>query len=528
MIRERIAWISLCGIIIAACINFQNAWAITVSGPKLINLLASQQQKTTTIYGSTEPTSIFNFKPMHAQSYFMIGMAPELITPDYYTTASYNGYFLETKCALGNSAFPWQQRDYLTRLQKYQQRTNQMSSCMHAVVNDFSPRGLSIPAQQPNCKIMRLNETTAIASGGYCFFGISPQSSFSVSFELNSQCANSEFMRSNSFVSSDIFNHIGFYIAGDTTGSSLDLEMLGNTRVRTTFEPSGKLLPISANFSDGEPQWPTLVSTDIHWASLRVLLPAVGSTQGTVLDSSLFISNICQATCNNGVCESPCDFTTAIGAEMQLHELRPNGTRQFLGFWYAGGAAAAQWEGTIPSSYLLQYGSLKIGKRYRISANLSYPHLYFNLLGSKFQQQLIDLSGFSADSFSSGRTLPTLSSMNTPRKTTGSLPTMGSTPTLTADSNLQAPFEGPLTTLKNMIQTVDWPPYYEFLCGTNTACQRIGSAAAQIKLSVEFDLVGVDTNGVGILKNLTLAREAGALTGYRHEQATLSGLHCGL
>ncbi len=506
-----------------------HAEAAWVQVGKQLSLMSSDSRQVAGPYGQSNGAIISDFKRTDVNKFLMIGMGPESVSPAYQSAVSYTGVYPEDMCHIEN--MPAQAGQY-SREQKsanYQRQVRAASKCIQLMVKDVGAQRLQIPSVQPNCVVKSIDQSSAAAQGGYCFFGISPGSTFEVQFQVNPECVSPQFLDRHGILPQDFFAGVGFYVAGDTSGYSMDLEMLEGSRIRMTLEPSGHIFPVSLNYGNNVPLWPLRISPDIHMGNLRVL-PALpeASDQAPVVDSSIYVKNLCSAQCRLGICESECDYAAAMGAQMRLYHLHRDGRQRLLDVWYGGGVAPAQWAGMIPSSRKLSSSALQYGERYRVVANLDYPGIYYQLMVGDFAQNLIDLKGFSAAAAQNGRTLPTLNGLTGTSSGMPSLPSVGRMPTLDGGIvNLGSPFQDALTTLQNMFKVPEWPPYYEQFCIPGGHCLSLASDSAHSEVGIDFDMAGLNSDGEAALKNIVMWRQSELLSNYQQQLATPPRVRCG-
>jgi hypothetical protein len=505
------------------------ARAAGVQVAKQLALMSSDSRQIVGPYGSSNGAMVGGFKKADINKFLMIGVGPESVSSSYQSAVSYTGQYPEDACRLENmpaqARVPAQEKRGLN----YQRQVRVVSQCIQMKVKDIGAPHLELPHEQPNCVVQSIDQTTAIGQGGYCFFGILPGSAFEVQFQVNPECSSPQFLDQHQITPQDFFAGVGFYVAGNASGYSMDLEMLEGTRVRMTLEPSGEIFPVSLNYGNNGPLWPLRISPDIHIGNLRVLpAPPGASDQAPVVDSSIYVQNVCPSQCRLGMCESECDYAAAVGAQMRLYHLQRDGRQRLLDVWYGGGVAPAQWAGMIPSSRKLNYGSMSYGERYRVVANLDYPGIYYQLLVGDFAQNLIDLKKFSLSAQQNGRTLPTLSGLSGKGMGMPSLPSIGSMPTLDGGAvNLGSPFQDALTTLQNMFKVPDWPPYYEQFCVDSARCLSLRSGSARSEVGIDFELVGLNENGEAALQNLVAWRQSDLMSTYQQQLPSPPQVRCG-
>jgi hypothetical protein len=506
----------------------QFAFSASVQIAPQLALMASDSRQIFGSYGASASAIISGFQRSDVNKFLMIGIGPESVSRAYQTAVSYTGQYSEDLCTIEN--LPQQARHHspIDNNKAYLRQVRAMKNCIQMRVKDVGASRLQLPREQPNCVVRSLDDSTAIGQGGYCFFGILPASAFEVQLQVNPQCSTPQFLESQGISPQDFFAGIGFYVAGDASGYSMDLEMIEGSRLRLTLEASGQVFPVSLNYGNNVPLWPTRIAPDIHMGNVRVLPAARDfADEAPVVDSSIYVRNTCLARCRLGLCESECDYALAIGAQMRLYQLQQGGKKRLIDMWYAGGVAPSQWTGLIPSSRRVNFGPLAYGERYRLLANLDYPSMYYELLVGNFSQNLIDLKSFSTNAARSGRALPALGGLAGVGSTPNNLPSVGSMPTLGGGAvNLGSPLQSALATLQSMFKVSDWPPYYESFC-SDEHCLSLRSGSAQSEVGMDFDLAGLRENGEATLKNIVVWRNSNVMSKYEEQLSAPPSVRCG-
>lgn len=465
---------------------------------------------------SQDATLVEGFSRNEIRKFLMLAHGPESTNLRYQVGSSFLGQMGDNRLRFTNAPFS----DPLTYEQQnayYGKQSQTLWKCVRYRVVDAGMRGLRFPARQVGCTIERVDTNTAVASGGLCYFGIDFESSFTVAYEMNPQCIHREYLEREQISPTDFFVFAGYYIAGDATGSSMDLTPLDAGRVHLSIEPWKENIALSAEMGDSEPLWPAEVGFDAHLGEIKLMTNSQGMPS---IETPLLIRNRCEAICRDSTCPSRCNFSAAVGAFMQVEELGHT-TPMLLDAWYAGGVAPPNWEGFMPTQRAFTYPLFRVGGRYRVSADLSYPDTYYRIFRENFSQILIDLASYndSLDSVGLG-TLPTLTPIK-PLSNAGTvLPVIPALSGLGQGGGGMNSLWGPLEALNNMISYSNWPPYYEKYCA-GSKCVPVLDGTAKLKLTVEFTIVGFSSDNSAILTDFVVTRDSNIFGSYARRVGAL-------
>lgn len=297
-----------------------NAYACSATERSNALLYASYDRGALSDVGSSNTFKVQGCGHSILGKYFLATIGADIIGLDYSRSTSYNGYFGDDACKIVNSPFG-ENPTYKKRLSYYQEQVKLVQKCVVAEVQDLSERPIIFPASQKGCKITRINDKTALAEGGYCYFRFNPGGGFKVTYRIKDECADSDYLKKHKLTPRDIMAYAGFFISGSASGDSLDLDQIGSKDIRLSLEPSSKIMPLSVDMGVNEPRWPTIAALDLHLGDVKI----TQNSTSTMFRTSLLINNQCKAKCSDDICASACDRLVPVGAEMNLYKVTSSG-----------------------------------------------------------------------------------------------------------------------------------------------------------------------------------------------------------
>ncbi|NRA69188.1 MAG: hypothetical protein HRU19_32255 [Pseudobacteriovorax sp.] len=479
------------GFLLMSILVTNSAQAIRVSTPKEgITIFASSRQKQVK-YPSKNTVTVGDIKAQELRKVFMVSMGPQYTDLLYQSGSSFTGYIFDDGCRLKNApkSFDW---SYEKALKTYQEQTDLTQKCVYMKVTDSSSRGLRFPRRQVNCNIKRLGSNSAELQGGFCFLNMNLDSYFTLSYHIRTECADPQYVNWNRIPYSEIINFSGFYLAGNASGTSLDLTPIDSVDLRTIYEPTEGPLTLSADLGSFIPRFPVTNHVDAAIGKPHIISGPDDGTVGSTVEIPILFNNSCEKVCKSGLCISPCDFRSPIGAQLTLYEVLPNGQRQFLDLWYAAGVAPGKWQGFIPTSRVLPYPFLRPGGRFQVDISLDYVTMFYNLAVEGFEQFLLDVSHFSSLRPSSVTSpLPVFDPLNGIEGSGSRLPVIQPLPDLSNGRlNIGTGLTKPLITFNQMIKFPEWPPFIEEVCDHDHGnCRTVLDGKAKLNFTLDFGVV---------------------------------------
>lgn len=426
------------------------------------------------------PTAQFGaFSQDEHGKFLTVATGPEFINLISGRSASFIGQLSPERCTIAGAPFQFGQVDWDSKSTLYKEQTRQLHACLQMRVED--PSGVKPAGNQQACRMEILSEKAVLASGGVCYFQITPISNFTIRYELKPECQDPSRYADLQLGAFDIGAFSGFYISGDSSGQSLQLKPLGSTALRLTIEPLSASVSMSTDMGKGSPRWPVVVHPDAHIAQFEIFKREEDSR--SLINTNIFAESACRDEQNEA-----CYFGYPLGAQFSLREVQPSGRTLLVEQWYSGGSVPAFWQGFIPASRELTFTAFRKGYRYRLEADFTYLSIYHRLFKEGFRNFLVSLGLWSID-----HTQPLVP-----------LRPVAVTPALQAfKSNPPVPDLQPLTAggindislelnrMRSLLSDVTWPPFYEKMCGTE-GCVRALEGQAQLLAGVEFTFDGFE------------------------------------
>lgn len=484
------------------------AWAdLKSSIPASLHLHISPAGGWSGSVASVAPTASFSgFPQADLGRYFTITTGPEFINIVSGRSASFTGQLAPDRCRVADAPLPLVQRDWDAKINLYQKQTRQLHSCVQIRIHD--PSGVRPAVDQEACQVSLVNDREAVVSGGVCFFQISPVSNFQLTYELNPECSDPARFAALQLEPLDISAFAGFYVSGDASGRSPNLKPLGTTNLRFSIEASEPTVHMSTDMGPGVPRWPVVVEPDVHIGTFEIFRADEASR--AVLTSSLFAQNLC---------DDPerveCNFGFPLGSQFNLKEIRSDGRTALLEQWYSGGLVPAYWQGFLPATRELSFSAFKAGRRYRLEADLTYFSMYYRLFKENLKNYLISLGLLKIDPdqplmpLQPIATIPGLKGLSPAAQLPNLQPL---TPGGVTDMSVE------LNNLRRMVTDINWPPFYEKVCGPNGCAQAL-NGQARLKVGVDFTIDGFE-GGKAKTSDLRIWRQSAFLPEY--DQSTPS------
>jgi hypothetical protein len=476
------------------CLFSQTARAeLLRSIPNLVHLHVAPERGWSGHVGTELPQASFaGFDNGDVGRWLTLATGPEFVNLSGSHSVAFTGQLAPDRCRTVNSPVPMIFKSWDEKSIQYAEQTKELNRCVVLRVRDNS--GIQPATQHPACEILKISDKEILAQGGLCYFKINPNSFFTISYELSPKCTdltniNTLFPKSN-----DIFASTSFYISGDSTGRSNLLKPLGSGVLRYSVEPSQSETQLSVDMGEGAPRWPVEAYPDIHMGQVTI----EGKAQDARLTTHVFVKNDCPAGRL-----SACSSSLPVGVQYSLKEIKTDGRVRLLDQWYAGGVAPVAWEGFLSAQRNITNFELKAGSRYRIEADLTYMSIYYRLFKEGFKNYLIQRGQWNINPNSPLipiapiALIPGLSAF----QPSSPLPVASHlTPGGKQDFQLE------LNQLRAMLTGVDWPPYYEEMCGED-GCARAQTGSAKLKVAVDFRFVGYDAPDEKIA-DISVSRES--------------------
>lgn len=429
------------------------------------------------VYSQENTVEIFDCESS-ARQYLMVGIGPNVVTPNYVVFHTYNGAFREDPGF--NFDFPFQHPlSYEEKLAFYKKQSTALNTCVRGMITDESRHDLRFSTKtNPFCTASTVTKNQGVFQGSCCFFLIQPDSAFKIKFEVPETCVVHDAL--------DVPFTIGLYVSGTDSGNSIDLEPLRFIPGRFSINPPMNVIPTSGGYGATVPTWPTQLASDIYFGNLKIQQ----NKRATTLQVSFLVDNVCGKRCREGNCVSPCDYMAPIAAEMKLFQKKPKQAQSILlENWYTGGIAFPVWQGEIPgTAHTLQNVAFVEGTEYQLQAVFYDPTNFYNLIKDKIKP----FTGLVNKNIVFPRIqVPKIEILKG------------------KEINLQEPIQSALQALDALFIKENWPPYIVEYCNQDlTRCVSTTQDYSKpfIKLTYDFK-IEKQTPGEPEIKFLELSRE---------------------
>lgn len=449
--------------------------------PNLVHLHRAPERGWAGSVGTEIPKASFaGFDNTDVGRWLTIATGPEFVSLSGGHSVAFTGKLAPDRCRAINAPYGMEFNSWEQKQVRYAEQTRRLNQCVVLRVRDSA--GIHPAEQHPACKTVSIDKNEVVAQGGLCYFRINPNSFFTITYELSPECADASVANDFRLDSNDIFGTTSFYVSGDPSGRSNLLRPLGSGSIRFSEEASAGFVPLSVDMGEGAPRWPVEAYPDVHMGDLII----EGKPQDARLTTQLFLKNACPLEHY-----AACSSALPIGIQYSIKELKPDGGSRMLDQWYAGGVSPVGWEGFFATQRNMTNFALEPQKRYQLEADLTYLSIYHRLFKEGFKNYLIQRGHWVINSDTPLIPIPPIAVMPglTAFQPGAPLPLA---PHLTPGGKQD--FQLELNQLRALLTGVDWPPYYEEMCGER-GCARAQSGKAKLRVGVEFRFRGFDEPG---------------------------------
>jgi hypothetical protein len=337
-------------------------------------------------------------------------------------------------------------------------------------------------------------------NGGFCFIKPKDDSHLELSFLIKEKCRNYKGIRELQLTALDLKTILNFYIAGDATGSSIDLTSIETFPLRFTIAPDDKILNLSDDFGSFSPQF----SSAFEVADIHLGIPDIHieNSTGIRLRPVFWIDHNCKKRCTNNYCQSLCDYAQPFSGNFTLTELNGNVEGDEIANWKDGVVAGAQFQGELLFPGIdLESSSLESGKVYRLKIVMTDPKFDFDEFKEGLFSKIGNLkplpgrlnSGMIPD-------IPVHQTLHEISRT----PIIGVLPDINFGFSISNSFERLQNTFSSFFNYKAWPPYYEKICGEKE-CSVINQKP-YLTMSLDFKINLNDKNDLIPLKQTRLSK----------------------
>lgn len=384
-------------IIISLIFILNHAFACKVDAPKNLSLFTDLTAQKTFYYQNNnvlEVNPTINIgqcqSTASAKKFIMLALGvEELGAESLKRSISFNGAYGKDSCKIENL----NSGELIEHEEKYRNFLDKnfyFKKCLEVIVQDSGLKGVQLPSNQKGCISRLINKNTAVIEGGFCYLKPNFDSQFTINIQLKKQCQSLNGLNEILQGPKEINGAFNTYIAGDSSGSSPDLDALTSTYFKVSTDPLVEFTDISENFGHLAPVWPaTWIFPDIKMGEVK-FIPYTNDFYR--LNIPLFVDNRCERKCIGKVCSSTCDYSSPIAGEFTIEEKKGNNWL-YLSSWFDGGVAPARWQGLLEGIGTdFPVSELKEGNTYKIKFEMNDPKIDFDIFKNSFNKQIPDFS----------------------------------------------------------------------------------------------------------------------------------------
>jgi hypothetical protein len=439
-----------------------SAFACEITSPKMMGIVLDPEKKSWQGYNDvdwdqTGPITVnsCNFGGPTSANFIMLGFgidSPKIIATIVDTV--FNNDFIDDTCRIENSPFVTANND---RKEWIKSQSDFMYACTSLVVSNLSDAKLEV-SKTNNCVIENQTKSSVELRGSTCFIKNNTGLDLVILPRINRNCLNPEILEKAKLARQTFYARLNFYLAADDSGNSLDLNPKRSIPFEWNVLPKDKKRMSAPTTELTEPLWPTDWNSDVYAADVSIQGIGTGSF---AVSAPFVINNRCARVCADQNCHSPCDFPTAIAAEINLkvkHKNRP--TFEYLHTWYGGGVAPSHWQGVLSDRFERIDYTLKSGDQIEIESVFGRPEEDYAAL-----RENLSISGASTSLDKDSLTSPMLSPIR-PLDGFSDLPLVNPIPGIEGgeNENLDLTTDQFGLSMKNM----SWPPEYKSTCSGNS------------------------------------------------------------
>ncbi len=368
-----------------------------------------------------------------------------------------DGTMVNDGCVVENAQFS-RPRNWQERANRAAQAFRAVQTCFHLDVIELTKQPLQVAAS-PLCKLTRLAAHEYRLDGSHCYFKLNGRSEFLITPVMNDVCYDPAFLQANGIDRQDLDASVNFWVAGDATGMSRQVDAVGKAEYRFTLEEKRRTeeRPIG---------WSPLWRAETHFGAMKLRNQA----DGQFVSLSLQVDRGKAETCADPTCSDPSQFTAPVSAEVIVSEVGANGrAANVVANWYYGAISQPRWQGLLedPLEKWMEPGTLVPGKEYELRYVFRDPREDFELYRSGIPQRLIELKSQMTlipglGEWTGIGTLPE----------SGTFTDVGQLPSLGLDNtDIQSNLEQARRALEKLAPELPFPPYYDQWCeGASNRC----------------------------------------------------------
>jgi len=423
-------------------------------------------------------------KASSEKKYLMIALGPQnLEFTDRIGIYDFTNNYRNSGCYIKDTFFK-KNRDYITRKNDLNSKWETIRSCFEVTLKEIRKEKIDFPQDQPGCKVQVSSQNELSFNGGICFFRPQRDSQYEVSFNVKDECKGYENIKKLGLTQFDFQSILNFYLSGDASGSSVDLNAIGTFPLRFSFSPEDKIIPLSDDFGPNVPQFPSYLELpDLHLGAMDIETSIPGKI---LIRPTFWTDHNCPNKCIDNFCQSVCDYAQPLSGRVELIKLNGDKEQEIIDQWYDGAITQPRFQGELKGSgkeiddYILVPNT-----KYRLKINFSDPKADFEEFKELIFQRLGRLP---SSPMRIGRgSIPEISRIQEIADR-GKIPTLSTIPDLNFGYQLSEKFDENIRAFSNQFNYQAWPPYISKVCNSKI-CSTI-SKKNYLTLTVDFTFIG--------------------------------------
>lgn len=395
----------------------------------------------------------------------------------------FNNDYRDSGCFISSTFFKRNQT-FEERKKNLNKKWNTINSCLNFELLETKEDILEVPPDQPGCKPQRLGPKKISFNGGFCFIKPKRNSEILVSISLNKLCQNQVDLQSLNIASFDLQTLLNFYIAGDPSGTSIDLTSIDSFPVRFSITPDKSLLNISDDFGLFSPQFPASFElSDLYLGIPEIQLAKSGRWR---VRPTFWTDHECMRNCRDNFCQSACDYARALSGNFELISHK-NSKKEIIAAWFDGSVLPPFFQGEIiTSGFEIEKENLLTDTLYELKLVMIDPKFDFDEFKSSFISKIPPHPTLSSRITSTG--IPEIPLTGSVPETTA-VPLITRLPQLNFSYSPSQAFQQVLRTFSSYLNHTSWPPYFDKICYENK-CRKILDTP-YLEMSLYFKLLSL-------------------------------------
>lgn len=387
-----------------------------------------------------------------------------------------------------------QKKSLVLRQQKF------LKQCTFISVAELNGRPLRYKHEQERCKVTNQGASIVQLEGDYCFLNINPSYNLAVTLGVKPECLHIDTMKELGLEFGDIEAALNTYVTGDDTGLSTEVDPIGSSRYRYTFQAQESMLKLSEDMGPEAPRFPDTYNAELNMGDLQF---APAGDQRLDLNMYLSVDNFHNSVCKNGLCVNPSNYNIPVAAEVEIFKIEQSGKQTFVDGWSTGGIAQGSWQGLMRfPQQSIDGASFEKGQAYKVIVTMIDPFEDFYIFLNRAEQLLVDLKG--VNGVAGLDTIPSLNSLHL----LPHLPNLLGLPNITSN-DINGDLATSLAFFKQLGATRLWPAFYGNLCDpSHGQCFQASKQKFWNRFTTTFTVGDLDDQGTYKLENIRLVKES--------------------